>query len=303
MSSILRPCGAWARLGCFTSVLPLLVALLGTACSDDDAPTLDAGGTPEIDAGGPSGDYVPLITAEWTFVPGAEGYYCATRTLTEDLYVGAIRPIAPLGTHHTTVSLGIPNGPDDPGSECGVSFGQFYASGVGTQELILPEGVGLVARAGQQLRLNLHIFNATESDLHAISGVEVKLLEPSQVVHEATVSLNGTTSFAIPPTGTPYTVSHTEALEAGQTLIAIFPHMHQAGSHFKARVLRGDAPITLWDEAYQFESQEFEALPALTIVAGDELETTCTWVNETASSIIWGDSSTAEMCFTILMSY
>ena len=42
-----------------------------------------------------------------------------------------------------------------------------------------------------------------------------------------------------------------------RTVIAIFPHMHQVGTHFKAEIERGGNTITLWDDDFQFESQEF----------------------------------------------
>jgi hypothetical protein len=59
----------------------------------------------------------------------------------------------------------------------------------------------------------------------------------------------------------------------------------------------------LWDDDYQFESQEFAPLPSVAVRAGDQLETACTWVNTTGAAVQWGDSSNAEMCFSILMSY
>jgi len=48
---------------------------------------------------------------------------------------------------------------------CGPEFGDFWASGLGTDELVLPEGVGLVVRAGRQLRLSLHLFNLFQAPL------------------------------------------------------------------------------------------------------------------------------------------
>ncbi len=292
--------------------LSLALILLIPACGDDDdgGPAVADAAPPTADAAAPSdatppGTYVPLITAEWTRAAGEEGYWCASRTLTEDVYVGAIRPIAPFGTHHTVVTIAPASGPDDPGSPCGVEFGQFYASGVGTEALVLPEGVALVAHAGEQVHLNLHLFNATESAISGTSGIEVMPVDAASVQHQASVSLHGPTGFAIPGDGQPYSFGEAEAVPAGRTIIAIFPHMHQVGSHFKAEIERGGGSQLLWDDDYQFESQEFQLLPGgpVTTQAGDALRTTCTWTNTTGSTITWGDSSTAEMCFSIIMSY
>jgi hypothetical protein len=290
--------------------------LLLAACGGDKAgteppdPSGNGGAGGNSGSGGaggssvhPPGDWVPLITADWTLSPGQEGYICATKTITETLHIGAIRPLAPLGTHHTVVGIGAASGPDDPGSPCGPSFGQFYAAGIGTGELTLPAGVGLVAEAGQQLHLNLHIYNVQPQDLSGTSGVEVVLLDPSEVQHEASIAFYGPYTFQIPGTPDPYTYTDEVQIGSGQTLIAIFPHMHRLGSHFSAEIVRNNSTITLWDEAFQFESQEFAAIPPVIVEQGDVLRTTCTWVNTTAEPVYWGDSSDSEMCFTVLMSY
>jgi len=256
----------------------------------------EPGGPPITDA------YVPLVTADWTLGAGREEYLCATRTLDHDVYVGALRPLGPPGTHHTVVSLGTSDGADREAFPCGPEFGEFWASGLGTGELVLPEGVGLLAPAGFQLRLSLHLFNATDAPLSGRSGLEVRRLEPSRVVHEARVTYHGPLAFSIPPDGVPYSATHQVAL-GDRTLVALFPHMHQLGRHFRARILSAGGATTLWDDDYQFESQELAPLPSVAVGAGDQLETTCTWINTTGRTITWGDSSNAEMCFSIVMSY
>lgn len=283
-----------------------LVSLL-VACSSPGGSTAD----PDAPPGSPDGrlpdalpgDFEPLVTAAWTLNPGQEGYICATKTLTEDIYAGALRPIGPPGTHHTVIGIGSPSGPDNPSFPCGPSFGEFWASGLGTQPLVLPDGVGLLAPAGSQLRLSLHLFNASDVPISGTSGLEIKRLARADVVHEASVSYHGPLGFSIPPNGQPFSTTNQAAL-GSRTIVAIFPHMHQLGRHFRARLVGpGPAAMVLWDEDYQFESQEFAPLPSIPATAGQMLETTCTWVNTTGAPVSWGDSSTAEMCFSILMTY
>jgi hypothetical protein len=266
--------------------------------SDPNAPDADPS-QPDAAAG-----YVPLIRAQWSLPPGQEGYICATKTMTEDVYAGTLRPIAPLGTHHTVIGLNAtPDGPDNPSFPCGPEFGEFWASGAGTPELVLPDGVGLLAPAGSQLRLSLHLFNAGDTTLSGNSGLDIKPLAASEVVHTASVDYHGPFAFSIPNNNQPYTSSQNTTLGA-RTLVAIFPHMHQLGTHFRATLQHGSDPAqVLWDDAYQFESQEFAPLPSIPVQAGDVLRTSCTWVNDTGSNVGWGDSSNQEMCFSILMSY
>ncbi len=259
----------------------------------DDGTTVDGG----------AGDYVPLVTATWSLEPGDEGYICGTVTLTEDVYARALRPIAPLGTHHTTVDINPSSGEeDDPSFPCPPQFGDFWASGVGTGELLLPDGVALLAPAGQQLRVSLHLFNATDETLSGTSGLEVVPVDASEVEHTASVSYHGPMSFNI-QAGESHTEVHQDTLGA-RTLVGIFPHMHQLGTEFRAVLNRpGGEPVVLWDDDYQFESQEFAPLPEVQVQSGDTLETSCTWVNSTKLDVGWGDSSEAEMCYSILMSY
>jgi hypothetical protein len=292
-------------------VTGLLFALLTTtaACGDDSSTTADAAPADAAPAANDSGTdasadgYRPLVTADWSLQPGEEGYICATKVLTEDVYVSAIRPISPTGTHHTTISL-VDGATDDPGSPCGPMFGDFYASGVGTGALELPPGVGLVAHAGQALRMNLHLFNTSDNVLSGTSGIEVKTIEPADVQHEAAVTYPGVTSFSVPPNGQPYSATDVDNVSSPRTIFAIFPHMHTLGTHFRTRVLRGGQPLTtIWDDDFQFESQEFAAITPVQVQPGDQIETTCTWVNHTGAAVSWGDSTTAEMCFSIIMSY
>lgn len=291
------------------AALATVIALV--ACGGDDDGAVDASdpaapdgsvhdAAPRSDA---AAGFIPLVTADWTLESGTEGYVCATKTITEDVYAGVLRPIAPFGTHHTVIGLTTPTGPDNPSFPCGPEFGEFWASGVGTDELVLPEGVGLLAPAGQQLRLSLHLFNASDDPLSGTSGVEVLPLDPADVVHTARVDYHGPLGFEIPDNGMPTTVTEETTLGGG-TLVAIFPHMHQLGTHFRAVLRRSSgAPTVLWDEDFQFESQEFAPLGEVPVQAGDVLETSCTWINGTKDPVGWGQSSTAEMCFTILMSY
>ena len=57
-------------------------------------------------------DWQTLLTGDWTMPPGTEGYVCARKTTTEDLYVAGFEAIIPPGTHHTLLTMGPPDAPD-----------------------------------------------------------------------------------------------------------------------------------------------------------------------------------------------
>jgi hypothetical protein len=245
-------------------------------------------------SGGSAGGAVwtPIITAEWQLDPLSENTSDVhSEALTRDIFVGGIRPIAPLGTHHTVLALN------------GLDAGQIiYASGVGTNAIMFPPGVGLRLSAGETLILQLHLFNTSTDILTGTSGIEVVEIAPEDIVDEANLFLPGPLDFSIPPNQS-YTHSGTCTINAAQNLFAIFPHMHQLGTHFTATLTVGGNTQTLHDGDYAFGDQAFIPFDPIAVQPGDSVTTTCTWNNNTTQTVGWGESSTTEMCFAILYRY
>ncbi len=239
--------------------------------------------------GGGTGEWQPLITSTWSLEPGGENTSQLTATVVDhDMYIGAIRPIAPFGTHHTVLAL--------DGFE---TANYIYASGVGTNEVVFPPGVGLKISAGQSVVLQLHIFNPSPDALNETSGIEVIELSPEDVVEEADIFLPGPLGLNIPP-HQETTISGTCTVDAPQNIFALFPHMHQLGAHFKTTLSLGGEVQVLHDEDYSFDHQPFLSFEPIALAPGDQIETACTWNNTGDQDLHWGESSTAEMCFSIL---
>ena len=282
--------------------LSFLATFAATGCGDpeESATPTGAGGatssssnsTSSSASGGSALVWTTIITGEWELGPGTENTSdIHTLMLDRDVYVGGIRPIAPLGTHHTVLAVG------------GLDAGQIiYASGVGTNELLFPPGVGLKLSTGDTLVLQLHLFNVSTQSLTGTSGIEVVEVAPQEITDEANLYLPGPMDFSIPPNQT-YSHSGTCTVTAPQTLFAIFPHMHQLGAHFKTTLNIGGEGSTLHDGDYAFEDQAFIPFDAIQVQPGDTITTECTWNNNTAQEVGWGESSTTEMCFSILYRY
>lgn len=251
-----------------------------------------SGPTGSTGTGGTPGNWQVLIQADWQLAPGTEETADNhTIVLDEDMFIGAIRPIAPSGTHHTLLGL------DGVGASDNI-----YASGIGTNELVFPPGVGLRIPAGKTLILQLHIFNPTADVLTGTSGIEVIPVAAEDVQHEAEIFLPGPLGINIPP-NTEKTISGTCPLTAAQTVFALFPHMHQFGTHFKTTLNIGGQPQVLHDEDYEFEHQPVISFEPIALSAGDSVTTDCTYQNNTTSPVNWGESSNSEMCFSILYRY
>jgi len=288
--------------------LGLAALLLGSGCNakDPEDPTggADAGGAAAGGAGegaasdggaGVGGDnlqWSAIITADWELDPGSEKTSdIHTVTLDRDVYIGAIRPIAPTGTHHTVLAIG----------DLGAGH-IIYASGVGTNPIYFPDHVGLKVAAGQTLVLQLHLFNPTGEAISGTSGIEIVEIAPEDVESEADLFLPGPFDFSIPP-NQEYTHASTCTVGAEQHLFAVFPHMHQLGKHLKTTLTVGGQPMVIHDGDYDFNHQAFIPFDTVTLEPGDSIETACTWDNTTSSTVQWGESTTTEMCFSILYRY
>jgi hypothetical protein len=233
----------------------------------------------------------PLITKTWTLAPGQEKTSdLQIENLDRDFVVGGIRPISPIGTHHTLLYRGI------------VDTNMIYASGVGTNELVFPDGVGFKLEAGTVLGLQLHIYNTSDEPLTGVSGIEVLLVDPANVVEEVDLFLPGPRDLSLPPNETT-TRSGRCTLTAPQRVFALFPHMHQYGTHFKTELKIGGASKVLSDGPYSFEHQEVLSFAPIAMDAGDTITTTCTWNNTSSSVVTYGESSTTEMCYSIMYRY
>ncbi|HMJ10149.1 MAG TPA: hypothetical protein VK524_02025 [Polyangiaceae bacterium] len=242
-----------------------------------------------------------LIEESWTLGAGGEAKdHCVKVTIEEDMYVSAIRPLSPKGTHHTFLAMS----ETAQGERCttAVGLGQLlYASGVGSPGVELPKGVAMKLPAGKVLNLSLHLYNPGSSEITGTSGMEIVRVDPAEVEFESGTLLAGPVALAIPPGRS--TATQNCVLKQEQTAFALFPHMHQLGAHFKTTVTVGGVSKVLHDGAYDFEEQDQLAIEPLKLMPGDIVTTECTFENPTAQIVKFGESSDTEMCFSVLFGY
>jgi hypothetical protein len=274
------------------ALLALLAAV--TACSGSDGKGENTGNT-QVD-----GTWSRLVEGSWTLGPGEEKTnYCVKTQVTEDTYVSAIRPIHPPGTHHTVVTLG------DANSTCGqgaVLGGMVYAAGIGSPGLTLPPGVAMKIPAGSYVIVGLHIYNTGDTPLSGTSAIEIQKMNASDVQYESEAVLAGTVMLGITPGQSVQT--GTCSVKAPQTMYALFPHMHQYGTHLKTTFTIGGTDTVVHDDAYDFTEQyQIPFAPTIALNAGDSIRTDCTYDNTTNQTITFGESSDTEMCFSILFRY
>jgi hypothetical protein len=232
--------------------------------------------------------WTPLISKQWTLQAHEEKTSDLTiDNVDHDMYIGGMRPLAPTGTHHTLLFRGV------------TSANIIYASGVGTGELMFPPGKGFKVPSGTALGLQLHIYNTGDEPLSGTSGIEVVEMDPADVTDEVDLFLPGPKNLSIPPTENAKQ-SGTCTVTKPYSVFALFPHMHQLGTHMKTTLTVSGVPQTLFDDAYDFEHQAVLRFDPIQLSVGDKIDTECTWNNTTGGTVGYGESSTTEMCYSIL---
>jgi hypothetical protein len=269
-------------------IAAVLVACSGEGTSPDSSPSAKP-------------EWTRIIERTWTLGAGEEILdLCVQKELTEDIYISAIRPVHPQGTHHTFVNTGV--GDRGCNGSAGVNT-MVYGGGVGTEALVLPPGVALKLSRGDFLNMGLHLYNVAGQPITGTSAMEVVLMDPSAVKYETELTPVGVFGISIPP-GQLHTQSGECTVAEERTVYAFLPHMHQLGAHFKATFMIGGEERVIHDAPYDFEEQYQVRLPEpLQLSPGDKIVTECTWQNTTTNTVTFGESSDAEMCFNGIYSY
>jgi hypothetical protein len=247
------------------------------------------------------GGWKRLMELDWAMAGSAEGYRCKTFTIPEDVYVVEFDHQVPRGTHH--VAFGVSDDtmvrvPDDVFA-CDVGGRGARAlqpAGAGEDPIALPPGVAMPIPAGQQVFMNLHVFNANEEPLTGRSGVWVKTIPKEMVEQEAEVVLVGPLELDI-PIGRSKTASSC-AVRSDSTVYGIAPHMHFTGVHARASVTNASGEETvLHDGPFDPYEHAYYALDGLELKVGDKMNVECTFENTGDHPLKWGDSALEEMCF------
>jgi hypothetical protein len=289
----------------------LLVALLLVACGKNlQQPPIDApkgGPDAALDAYIPPG-WTDLISRTWSLTPGATNVYmCRRIQVPTDMWINAFRSLSPTGTHHAVITIDPSDTATgdyncDPGA--GVLNGQMiYASGLMTDDLVFPTGVAVHLAAGTWINLNLHLFDVSDQPISGESGLLVQTVPQASVVHEADMTFSGKVNFSIPATGQPYMVSGGCAAPTDWHVFSLWPHMHQIGTHQTLTVTHNGVTTTPLDVPFMFTEQKNYPMAEQIYYQGDQITTTCTYVNNTGAVVPFGQSSTQEMCFTGLYKY
>jgi dopamine beta-monooxygenase len=181
-----------------------------------------------------------------------------------------------------------------------------YAGGKQTGALAMPDGVATPVKPNEVYVIQFHYLNASSSDVTDHSAVDITYTKPNESYTIAGLAVGGRLGFTIPATGAPYTVDGTCTMGAPSHIFAIWPHMHQIGSHFAADIVQNGVTTTPIDEDWNFGDQTLWVYPGdrqFVMNPGDAILTHCSYVNNTGATVYFGESSTEEMCFNLFYFY
>ena len=167
-------------------------------------------------------------------------------------------------------------------------------------------GIALPAGAEAYLTLEIHYYNTQPGTADTDrSGAEVCVTQEERA-HVAAPHWLGTESISI-PSGAQADAEGMCTMNSEEvvTVIAISPHMHELGTHALMEVLRSDGSTeVVFDRPFDFDSQLTYMLDEpILLYPGDQVRSTCTYRNDTGSSVSYGSGTDDEMCYMFTTAY
>jgi hypothetical protein len=166
-------------------------------------------------------------------------------------------------------------------------------------------GYPLAAKNG--LMINVHFLNAGSTPIQASATIAITTAKPGVVTtHIGTIMLNNT-FFSVPPTPAaspqPYAKTWTPpsgALPASYNILTSWSHMHRTSVDFQA-----SANNAMFYEEKNWDSPPlFLHSPALPMSGSTPIKWTCTYYNDTGTTMAFGESAkTNVMCIYIAQYY
>jgi hypothetical protein len=248
----------------------------------------------------PGSTEIDLDTASYTVQPGEEKrYFCFTTRLPadQDTYVTQIEPVYGKATHHLAVYYTLTDEPDGA-FDCPQLFKPtwipLYGGGIQSGTLTLPQGAAFHLQKNQQILVQLHLLNASQSPVTDKATIKLSTTADTSVV-EAGVWGMLDTQISIPPNA-PGDETMDCTTSKPLNVFAVFGHMHQLGTHIE---LSENGGPMLFSENWNFNDQPTVA-KSFQLNAGDSVHLHCQYDNTTSQAVSYGESSFNEMCAFVL---
>lgn len=197
------------------------------------------------------------------------------------------------------------------GTTLGTNARLFARGSTGGCNVVMPADVGLEL-PGQDKTLMIQWLHANWSCASHLDGSKVVIctVPATERAHIASFTWLGTENLNGPdgmPAGTESTFDGTCENRSGApvTITALWPHMHALGTHASAGLLRaGGAVESILDMPFDHTRESpYELSPRAVLGAGEKIRASCTYFNDTSSSVAFGLSTAQEMCAQLALAY
>ncbi|APR77682.1 Hypothetical protein A7982_03029 [Minicystis rosea] len=259
--------------------------------------------TTSSSTGGSVGDTVTVEMTPFVVPAGGEVYKCQNFS---NPFGGQSAEVAKFESHMTPGSHHLllfykQGATDSPQEDCsGLEFAATpYSTQLPDDEITYPDGVAALIPPTTGLRMQSHYLNTTGQDLTAKVSITFHLAKSGTVTAHAGVLFVVDPKINIPPQQTGV-VKHDCNLPFDMNLVKVSSHMHKHGTNFVSTI--GDKPVfntTQWDEPTPALFS-----PAMSVKGGEPLSFSCTFKNDSAQALTFGESAESnEMCIFVGVYY
>lgn len=213
---------------------------------------------------------------------------------------------------YTTSTVAPGTSVDCVGTHIGDTAQLLAGWAVGGLDVEMPPDVGFeVPAPGTNLLVEWHLYNSTGAAVPDTSGMQVCVVPKGTRPKTGGMTWLGTENFNGPlgmPAGMQSDFSGTcvpsrEGMNATDPIhiFAFLPHMHKLGRNMRSVINRANGTQEqVFDMPFDFNHQiHYEV--SVDLYPGDTITSTCTFFNDTAAAVPFGNSSDTEMCYQFAM--
>src|SRR5580658_7213981 len=257
-------------------------------------------GTYLDDAGEPDAGIVysvTLVSDEFDVPAGEEVYMCqnfANPFQGQQVDIIKHESHMPAGSHHILLFFKTGATDDSVQSCSGLEAYPFqYVAQAPNFEMTYPPGIGATIPTSIGFRMNMHYLNTSSETIHGQDRVTMYVAKSGIVTQHAGTIFYSQSEITIPATGQPYVSSQTCPITQEINLLSADSHMHTRATQFVATA-NGE---TLYQTTLWSDPQLQVYTPPLYLDAGTPITWSCTYVNDTGSPLVFGESAaTNVMC-------
>lgn len=247
-----------------------------------------------------------IKTPDYTLAAGQEKYLCYGMTLAEadNIAITAFQSYTSDQVHHMEVFQAL--APETPGlNECDGTFKltwlPIFGGGANAGGLKLPSGAGFKLPKDAQLLVQIHLLNASQAPVTQHVVVNMDYAADPTTVTPAGIFAIGSMTIDLPAHSTGKQITSQCNLPLNMNVFAAQPHMHYLGTKLELELGTSDATkqVVYGRDPWQFGGQPIDNWVS-SMTTGQFAKVTCTYDNTTDHDVMYGESTTNEMCYLVL---